>query len=161
MSGEGAWNSSQEVERASSGLESSVSVTGQVSDLSEFSFLFGKEDTTYLLVERMPIILLLSKPRPRSDLLKVHSTQTGWQRGRRPGFKSRSLRLQSLRFCVGEAGAVPVSGLSCLDAFDSVTGIKGGNGCLVNCKEFYSCKTFPPLQLLGHGAPQSSWPVGS
>lgn len=161
MSGERAWNSSQEVEGAGSGFKSSVSVTEQVSDLSEFSFLFGKEDTMHLLVERMPIILLLSKPRPRSDLPKVHSTQTGWQWGRRPGFKSRSLRPQNRHFCVGEVGAVPVSGVSCLDAFDSVTGIKGGSGCLVNCKEFYGCKTFPPLQLLGHGAPQSSWPVGS
>lgn len=106
----------------------------------------------YLFVERMPIILLLSKPRPRSDLPKVHSTQTGWQRGRRPEFKSRSLRLQNLCFCVGAVGAVPVpvSGVSCLDAFDSVTGIKGGSRCLVNCKEFYNCKTFPPQQLLGH-----------
>lgn len=39
--------------------------------------------------------------------------------------------------------------MSYLDAYDNVTGIKGGSLCLINCKEFYSYKTVPPLQLLG------------
>lgn len=45
-------------------------------------------------------------------------------------------------------GEVTVSGVSCLDAYDSVTGMKGGSRCLVNCKEFYSCKTCPPYSFL-------------
>lgn len=49
-----------------------------------------------------------------------------------PGAPGRTCSLQHLRFFIGKIGAVPVSGVSCLDACGRVTGIDGGRVCPVN-----------------------------
>lgn len=67
-----------------------------------------------------------------------------------PVTPGRTVSLQKLCFCIHEIEVVTVSGMSCLDACDNAIGIEGGSRCLVNCKEFYSCKTLLPLQVFGH-----------
>lgn len=44
----------------------------------------------------------------------------------------RTVSFQNLHFFIGKIGAVTVSGVSCLDACGSVTGIKGGRVCPIN-----------------------------
>lgn len=49
-----------------------------------------------------------------------------------PVAPGRTFGLQHLHFFIGKTGAIPVSGVSCLDGCGSVTGIKGVRVCPIN-----------------------------